>query len=164
MIYSKKENGFTILDLMLTIAIAGIISVVAIPGLKQWSKNYNVQSAAMDLYSHMQTAKMGSIKENKSWNINFNPGGLLGYEVHNSAGKTVKKVDFRIQYDGEILFTDPTATKTYDAPTLNFNPSGLSDPGYAYISNKSKSKYYRIGIPSITGSVRIEQWDGTQWK
>src|SRR5690349_20207519 len=123
MTYSKKEGGFTIIDLMIAIAIAGILSAVAVPGLKQWSRNYNLQSAATDLYSHMQIAKIGAIKENRPWNISFNPGGLLGYEVHNSAGQTVKTVDFRKRYNGEFLFTDPTATKTYDAPTINFNPS-----------------------------------------
>ena len=167
MAYRKKESGFSITDLLLAIAIAGAASVIAVPSLKQWSRNYTLQSAAMDLYAHMQIAKTGAIKENRSWTINFNPGGLLGYEVHNSAGKTVKTVDFRTRYDGEILFTDPTAAKTFEHPIVTFNPSGLIDQnsvGYAYISNKSKSKYYRVGLPSITGSVRIEKWDGTQWK
>jgi len=160
----KKEHGFSIVDLMIAIAIAGIISVASIPSLKGWSRNYNMQSAAMDLYAHMQIAKLGAIKENKPWTINFNPGGLLGYEVHNSAGQTVKTINFRTRYDSDILFTDPTAAKTFDVPILTFNPSGLSDQGYAYISNKSRSKYYRVGLASITGSVRIEKWDGTQWK
>ena len=164
MLNYKKENGFSIVHLMIAIAIAGIISVASIPSLKQWSRNYNVQSAAMDLYSHMQIAKIGAIKENKLWTVNFNPGGLLGYEVHNGAAQTVKTINFRTRYDSEILFTDPTAAKTYDAPTLAFNPSGLSDKGYAYISNKSRSKYYRVGLLFITGSIRIEKWDGAQWK
>ena len=164
MTYGKKEHGFTIIDLVIAVAIAGIVSVIAVPGLKQWSRNYNIQSATTDLYSHMQIAKMGAIKDNRSWSINFNPGGLLGYEVHNNAGQTVKRVDFRTRYDGDILFTDPTATKPYDLPTVNFNPSGLSDQGYAYISDKNRSKYYRVGLRTITGSVRIEKWDGAQWK
>src|SRR5712691_9563584 len=157
MTYRKKENGFSIIDLMVAVAIAGVVSAIAVPGLKQWSRNYTLQSASMDLYSYMQKAKMGAVKENKLWTINFNPGGLLGYEVHNSAGQTVKTIDFRTLYDSEILFTDPTAAKTFDAPTLAFNPSGLSDQGYAYISNKSRSKYYRVGLPAITSSVRIEK-------
>jgi len=167
MAYRKKENGFSITDLLVAIAIAGAASVIAVPSLKQWSRNYTLQSAAMDLYAHMQTAKTSAIKENRSWNINFNPGGLLGYEVHNSAGKTVKTVDFRTRYNGEILFTDPTAAKTFDRPIITFKSSGLIDQdnvGYAYISNKSKSKYYRVGMPTITGSVKIEKWDGAQWK
>ena len=163
MLNYKKEHGFSIIDLMITMAIAGIISVASIPSLKGWSRNYNMQSAAMDLYAHMQIAKLGAVKENKSWTINFNPGGLLGYQVRNSAGKAVKTVDFRTQYKGEIQYTDPTATKTYDDP-ITFNPNGLSSIGYAYISNKDKSGYYRIGMLYAIGSIKIEKWNGTQWK
>jgi len=164
MLNHKKEHGFSIVDVMITLAIAGIISVASIPSLKQWSRNYNVQSAATDLYAHMQVAKLGAVKENKSWTINFNPGGLLGYQVRNNAGKTVKAVDFRTQYNGEIQYADPTATKTFDASPIAFNPNGSSGTGYAYISNKSKSGYYRIGMLYATGSIKIEKWNGTQWK
>src|SRR5262245_5829957 len=132
----KKEHGFSLIDLMVAVAIIGLVSAASVPSLKRWARNYNVQSASMDLYSHMQLAKLGAVKENKSWTINFNPGGLLGYQVRNNAGQTVKTVDFRTRYNSEIQYADPTATKTYDAPTITFNPNGLSGVGYAYISNK----------------------------
>ena len=164
MLNYKKDNGFSIVDLMIALAIASVISVAAIPGLKRWSRNYNVQSAAMDLYSHMQIAKLGAVKENKSWTINFNPGGLLGYQVRNNTGNIVKTVDFSKKYSSEIQYTDPTATKTYDDSSITFNPNGLSETGYTYISNKSKSSYYRVGMLYATGSIKIEKWDGTQWK
>src|SRR5262245_59839349 len=116
----KTENGFSIVDLLIAIAIVGIISTASIPSLKGWSRNYNMQSAAMNLYAHMQMAKLGSVKVNKAWSINFNPGGLLGYQViHkvNNVDTIVKTVDFRTQYNGEIQYGDPTATQTY--PTID---------------------------------------------
>jgi Tfp pilus assembly protein FimT len=165
MLYYKKECGFSIVDLMITMAIIGAISAAAVPGLKRWSRNYNMQSAAMDLYAHMQIAKLGAVKENKAWTINFNPGGLVGYQVRNSAGKTVKTVDFSTWYNGEIQYGDPTATMTYpDTSFIRFNPNGLSDIGHAYISNKSKSGYYRVGMLYATGAIKTEKWNGTQWK
>ena len=164
MLNYKRESGFSIVDLLIAIAIVGIISTASIPSLKGWSRNYNVQSAAMDLYAHMQIAKLGAVKENKSWTINFNPGGLSGYQVRNNAGQAVKTVDFHTQYKGEIQYGDPTATKTYDASSIAFNPNGLSNTGYAYVSNKSKSSYYRVGMLYATGSIKIEKWNGTQWQ
>lgn len=170
MTFNKKESGFSIVDLIITMAIIGIISVTAIPSLKEWSKNYNVQSAAMDLYSHMQAAKLGSIKENKEWSINFAPEGIVGYQViHkvNNVDQAVKTVDFGKRYNGEIQYAHPTETTSYDAPTISFLPNGLiktTNVGYVYISNKSKSSYYRVGMPYASSSVKIEKRDGTQWK
>src|SRR5215813_7394683 len=103
----KREHGFSIVDLLIAMAIVGIISTASIPSLKGWSRNYNMQSAAMDLYTHMQIAKLGAIKENKSWTINFNSGGVLGYQViHkvNNVDTVVKTVDFSTQYKGEIQY------------------------------------------------------------
>src|SRR5262249_52549493 len=114
--------------------------------------------------------KLGAVKENKAWTINFNPGGLLGYQVlHkvNNVDKIVKTVDFRARYNSEIQYADPTASVTYDHPTITFLPNGLiksGETGYAYISNKSKSSYYRVGMLYTSSPVKIEKWDGTQWK
>ncbi len=35
MTYRKKENGFSIIDLVVAVAIAEVVSVIAVPGLKQ---------------------------------------------------------------------------------------------------------------------------------
>src|SRR5262250_3117447 len=101
MLNYKREHGFSIVDLLIAIAIVGIISTASIPSLKGWSRNYNVQSAAMDLYTHMHMAKLGAVKENKSWTINFNPDGLVGYQVRNSAGTPLKVIKFNEKYNGE---------------------------------------------------------------
>jgi hypothetical protein len=69
------------------ICFAGDISLASVPRLKKLLRNYNMQSATMDLYAHMPIVKLAAVKENKSWTINFNPDGLLGDQVRNSAGK-----------------------------------------------------------------------------
>ena len=164
MLFRKKEHGFSIVELMVSMSIIGLVSALSVPSLKSWSRNYNLQSAALDLYAHMHIAKMGAVKENRAWTLHFNPDGLSGYQVQNSAGKTVKTVDFHAKYSGEIQYIDPTTTKTFDAPTIAFRPNGLSGIGYAYISNKSKSGYYRVGMLYATGSIKIEKWNGAQWE
>ena len=164
MLFCKKESGFSIVELMVSMAIIGVLSAMSVPSLKAWSRNYNVQSAALDLYAHMHVAKLGAVKENRAWMINFNPDGLSGYQVQTSAGKTVKTVDFHAKYNSDIQYADPTTTKTFDASSIAFRPNGLSGTGYAYISNKSKSSYYRVGMLYATGSIKIEKWNGAQWE
>ena len=167
MLNYKKENGFSIVELMIVVAIVGIISTASVPSLKRWSRNYNMQSAAMDLHSHMKIAKLGAVKENKAWTIKFNPGGLLGYQViHkvNNVDTVVKTVDFSTKYSGEIQYANPLAEKVCDTSSIIFSPNGLSGSGYACISDKSKSGYYMVGMPYATGSINIEKLDGTQWK
>lgn len=162
--YNSTQQGISIVEIMIATLVLGIVAAAAMPNMKEWSRNYYLKSAATTLYSHMQGARLGAVKDNQPWTVNFNPGTTPGYDVRNNAGQAVKTVDFRTRYGGEIQFRNPTSSTLFDTATVTFNPNGISNTGFAYISNKDKSGYYRIGVPLANGSIKLQKWDGSQWK
>ncbi|MBW1668898.1 MAG: prepilin-type N-terminal cleavage/methylation domain-containing protein, partial [Deltaproteobacteria bacterium] len=48
----KKSDGFTLLELLVTIVIFGIIASIAIPGFSRWLPNYRLKGVARDIYSN----------------------------------------------------------------------------------------------------------------
>ncbi len=162
--YNHTQQGISLIEVMVATAILGVFAAMATPNMKGWSRNYYLKSAATTLYAHMQTAKMGAVKDNQPWTVNFNPGTTIGYEVRNSAGKVVKKVDFRSNYSGVIQFGNPTSPVKFDTAILTFNPNGTSNTGFAYLSTPDKSSYYKIGLLLANGSVKSQKWDGAQWR
>jgi prepilin-type N-terminal cleavage/methylation domain-containing protein len=159
--HDYKHSGFSLIELMITIAVVGIIATVAAPNFQSWSGNYQLKSASNDLYSHMQMAKIGAVKENMPWTVNFNPSG---YNIKNGSGTIVKTVDFGNRYNNIIQYKSPTSSASYDSPILTFNPNGTSDKGFAYISNKARSGYYQVGLSFPNGSIILQKWNGSQWK
>ena len=61
-----KKDGFTIIEIIIVIAVLGILVAIGVPNFLNWLPKYRLQSAARDLYSNMYRAKIGAIKANTS--------------------------------------------------------------------------------------------------
>lgn len=156
-----NQYGFTLIELMITTAVVSLLTLAVTPNLQRLSYAYRLKSASTDLFSNMQLAKMGSVRENKAWDIDFT---ATGYEVKNGADEVVKSVDFNDRYNGEILYQGPTSDPTVETDPLTFNPDGTTNTGFVYISNTANSRYYRVGIPFASGILRIQKWNGSVWE
>jgi type IV fimbrial biogenesis protein FimT len=75
----KRQQGFTMIELMITIVIISILVGLAIPGFSRWLPNYRLRGAARDLYSNLQLAKAGAIKDRAQWAVRFT--SATSYEV-----------------------------------------------------------------------------------
>ncbi|HEY6644929.1 GspH/FimT family pseudopilin [Povalibacter sp.] len=58
--------GFTILELMLTITVAGVLAAVAIPNMRDFIRNNRLTAAANDLLRSTQVARSEAIKRQRN--------------------------------------------------------------------------------------------------
>ena len=89
-------TGFSLVELMVVIAILGIIAAATVPSVMSWQTNQRCKAAARDIYSNFQQAKVTAIKTNRNCAVTFNQP---------VAGTT---------YD-YILYTDTNANSRFDA-------------------------------------------------
>jgi hypothetical protein len=110
----------------------------------------------------MQLAKMGSVKENRSWSMNFTGSG---YRILNGTGQEVRNISFNQDYSGKIIYKNPTAGDIIETNPLIFNSDGTTPTiGFVYISNQGNTDYYRVGIKYTSGSIRVERWNGSEFE
>ncbi|MBW2129982.1 MAG: prepilin-type N-terminal cleavage/methylation domain-containing protein, partial [Deltaproteobacteria bacterium] len=63
--FFKKQEGFTLLELIMTMVILAILATIAIPTFSVWLPEYRLKKAARDLYSNIQLAKMQAVRTNR---------------------------------------------------------------------------------------------------
>lgn len=71
MTLKNDKNGFTLIELMVVIAIAGVLSAIAIPGYFSWLSNARLKASTRDIYANIQKTKMEAIKRNKNVVMSF---------------------------------------------------------------------------------------------
>ena len=83
----RNNSGMTIIELMVVIGILAILAGIAIPGFIGWLPNYRLRSAADDVQSTLQNAKLRAVRENAIVRVNFdiNNESYLAF-IDNGAG------------------------------------------------------------------------------
>ena len=67
----RKKSGFTIVELMIIIAIISILATVAIPNFFTWRPKRQLSAAAKDVFSAMQYGRSRALKDNVSVTLQF---------------------------------------------------------------------------------------------
>jgi prepilin-type N-terminal cleavage/methylation domain-containing protein len=69
----RKYSGFTLIELMVVIAIILILAGITVPNIIAWLPKYRLNQAANDIQSMIQNARLRAIKENARIVILFDP-------------------------------------------------------------------------------------------
>ncbi len=182
-IIREKQRGFTLIEVVMVIAIIAILLTIAVPAINGWLPNYRLRSAARAIYSDFQRAKFAAVKEREDVVISFTPAAFTpsgregSYTVFVDDGTGpggIKGNDIREPNSTERILTQVTMPKQVSlisatfagTTTPGYNPRGLplsGRLGNVQLKN-SNLRRYRASL-SIAGRVRLRTSidDGVTW-
>jgi type IV fimbrial biogenesis protein FimT len=91
--------GFTLIELMVTVAVVAILAAVAVPAMQDFFDRRRVMSAAEQIYSHLQQARAESLARSALMYVPFSAGATWQYGISEVADCDLAVTDR----------TDPTA-------------------------------------------------------
>jgi prepilin-type N-terminal cleavage/methylation domain-containing protein len=187
---ARSAAGFTLLELMITVVILCILLGLAIPGFSRWVPNYRLRGAARDLYSNLQLAKSGAIRDRTEWAIRFtsattyeiwsardpdSPTQNQGWNSFSASDDTLVKTVNLSTYGSGVTFGAGSATAPVDpseggitavpASPIYFNSRGFTTNNtvvFAYMTN-NRNTSYAVGT-LVSGVVVLRRWTGSTWQ
>ncbi len=159
------NKGFTFLEVVIVIAITGILSVLAVPGLSAFTDRLRIETAARTISTDLREVKMKSVLDRSDYAVLFDPENRM-YELPERQSNLPHGVRFGF---GEGVLGppgNPTSTPDEDGVTFTSNKAafysrGSNSMGTIYITDD-----YNVTIAisvTVTGRIKIWKWNGVTW-
>ncbi len=161
----NQKKGFSLVELMVVIAIIGIIAAISSLNLVTGLPKYRLKRASRDITSRLRQARSTAIKTNATVVIQFDTG-RHSYSIDNKLypatdGNTNNALSS--YYGSGLSFDRGSYTSgnsvTFPGERVTFNSRGISPSlGSIYLSN-NQGDVNKIAI-SRAGRIRLTKWYG----
>ena len=175
-----KNQGFTLLELLIVILFVGIIMAIGIPNFSKWKEKYEINGSEKKVYFDIMLARSTSVNNNNNVSVTFDVSKNL-YKIHDDTnsdsvedqGESIKSVNLEnnVEFgyvpglrdiDGNMV-TSPIFMESGN--TVTFNSRGqASKGGSIFLIHKndigiSNNRLRSINILRATGAVEYLKYD-----
>ena len=126
---NKYEGGFTLIEILIAVAIISVGATLAIPSYRDWNSRYQLREAITTIQSNLMLARMAAMNRNRVVNVNFDvAAGQVTMNVQDASGSGVLPSATMM---GHVTTIDvANAAGTFVTPgAISFNSRGLRQGG-----------------------------------
>jgi type IV fimbrial biogenesis protein FimT len=158
--------GFTLVELLLVIAILLALAAVATPNLSDWASNQRLKSAARDVVTHFQYARLEAVKRSTTIALTFNYGGPGddNYTVFvddgaggGNPGNLIQDNDSEQTLIWAVMPGDVSLVSTFTNNRVGYNARGfpVGGNGGRVTVSSSTGRSYDVIMQPISGGISL---------
>jgi len=137
----RREKGFTLVEMMITIAILSILLGISVSTWNRYRLNTDLKTATRTIVSDFSMAKQMAVRDCTGYRITFNVGTNSYQLIETATGNPVRTRNMSKFGQGIVL----SAPNFGGDSTINFIARGTAEAGSVMVAN---------GIDS-TGTVTV---------
>jgi type IV fimbrial biogenesis protein FimT len=115
----RKNAGFSLIELMVSVVVLGILASVAVPSFQTWIRNTQIRNAAESISNGLQRARAEAVSRNT--NVSFVMGADSSWTI--SVVNPASTIDQRLASEGSKNVTRTVLPA--GATTVTFSNVGL---------------------------------------
>uniref|UniRef100_UPI0040579299 pilus assembly FimT family protein n=1 Tax=Candidatus Electrothrix sp. TaxID=2170559 RepID=UPI0040579299 len=173
----KEVGGFSFVELMVVIALIGILSAISIPSFLSGLPEKRLKAAVRNVYADLHKARSLAVKKNKKITVRFDEAGSYYYfdeDESGTAGNNEWNADEEggnLADYGEVIFGQGKATKNWNKKLIKnvasykgiyFKAVGTADNDSVYLQYPGDDVCYAITTTRY-GKIQIRRFDGVSW-
>ena len=148
----RGQEGLTLTELVIVIALVGVLASIAIPNIVDWLPRYRLREASRGLAFDMQLARMQSVSTNVQLGVSITAAGYTLFKDLNSNG---------IYDAGDVVLKTQTfpsgisvSLNNFAGNTATFSPRGTSNGGAVTLTN-TQGQTHSVNVLLSTGRVKL---------
>lgn len=153
----SRDSGYTLIELIVTITLMGVIMAIAVGGWSSWARASEQSGTARELQTLLRSTHQRAVTEGNAMCVQFNTSSN-DYTVYRGTcadtGKT--KVQGPMKTNGkQVQLVSPAFTGTTVPTGVTFFARGTATPGTVQVTRSGSSKVYTLAVEGLTGRVSL---------
>ena len=156
----KRQNGFTLMELMVVVAIIGILSAVAVPNFISYRSNQRLGASAREILAAVKDTRLRAINEQATTVITFDVANdsYLAF-VDDGNGSADGDLDGVLDGAGNGVQDGTEVTITFGALPGDIDMISAS---FGFLG--PENRFNLLGRASANGSVNLTNSSGQTWR